>query len=318
MGARARDRFDLLRSHKCTGRTTHLTARRVVGGYFHDVPPNESLIPRAAGARRAKPILVGEFTSGAVLGALIWLALRTFGLHDIFSLSGSSGVLPAALLGGLLGLSRFRPLLWVVAAALTVLFTLVSYTPIIVQPAQALVRSDPIPSSPLGLDAIVVLSLGVSADGLISPDAADRLLSGLQLAKVTATRDIVVTRVRNSADPEITSEADQRNLVKLAGSELRLFVVSDVQTTRDEALLVRDLARRRGWGRVAVVTSPAHSRRACGTFEKVGMRVTCVPAESRRIAFETLASPDDRVKAFGLWAYELAGTAKYRLRGWLP
>ena len=69
---------------------------------------------------------------------------------------------------------------------------------------------------------------------------------------------------------------------------------------------------------MAVVTSPSHSRRACGTFEKAGLRVTCVPAESREVSFETLTTPGDRIEAFQLWVYELAGTINYRVKGWLP
>lgn len=253
-----------------------------------------------------------------MLGALIWLAACALGFNAVFHLSGTWGLLPAALLGALLGISRFRLLLWLKAGFLAALFAIVAYSPIIVQPARSLVRSDPVPSPPLTLDAVVILSSGLTADGLVDHTGVERLLSGVRLARTIGTNAIVTTRVRRAEDLEVSSDADQRKLVELTGPEMRLFIVPDVFSTRDEALRVRDLARQQRWARVAVVTSPSHSRRACGTFEKVGLRVTCVPAQSRKVSFARLSSPGDRVEAFQLWIYEIAGTVNYRLKGWLP
>ncbi|CAN5708451.1 YdcF family protein [soil metagenome] len=263
-------------------------------------------------------MLAREFASGAVLGALAWLAVCTLGFQAIFGWGTDSGIAPAALLGGLLGVTRYRAILWLAGGALSGLLAIVAFTPIIVQPAQALVRSDPIPSPPLSLDAVVVLSSGLTADGLVGYSGIERLISGVRLAKTTGTAALVTTRVRHPANLEVSSDADQKRLVELMGAGLRLFIVPDVFSTRDEALRVRDLARQQGWARVAVVTSPSHSRRACGTFEKVGLRVTCFPAESREVAFRTLATSGDRIGAFQLWIYEIAGTVNYRLKGWLP
>lgn len=263
-------------------------------------------------------MLARDFVSGAVLTSLAWIALTELGFPGILHLPGTNGLAPAALLGGLLGVSRFRAILWVGAAAIVALVAVVAFTPIIARPAQALIRSDPVPSPPLTLDAVVILSGGITRDGLVGSDGTERLISGLRFARATGTRAIVTTRVRHPADLDVSSDADQKKLVELAGFGARHFIVPDVFSTRDEALRVRDLARQQQWARVAVVTSPAHSRRACGTFEKAGLRVTCVPAESRDVAFRSLASPGDRLRAFSLWLYEMAGTLKYRLEGWLP
>lgn len=273
---------------------------------------------RAEVHRLKKPLLARELLSGAILGALIWLAIRALGFHGVFHLSGAVGLGPSALIGAVLGASPWRATLWVVGGALVALFAIVAFTPLVVQPAQALVRSDPIPSPPLMLDAVVVLSGGVSTDGLLTPESTERLLAGLRLAKATGTEALVTTRVRNPGNAAVSSDADQKKLAALLGDGLQLFIVPDVFSTRDEALRVRELAARQQWARVAVVTSPAHSRRACGTFEKVGLRVTCVPAESREVAFRTLTSSGDRIAAFRLWIYELAGTIYYRSKSWLP
>ena len=285
---------------------------------FSGVPTPDFANPRPTVARRSKPLLLKEFVGGAVLGALIWLAILTLGFHSVFHLPGALGLGPAALLGGLLGLTRFRALLWVAGFTLTVLFAVVAFTPVIVQPAQALVRADPIPSPPLTVDAVVILSGGITADGVLSPDGTERMISGLRLARVAGARAVVTTRVRTGANLEVSSDADQRKLVDLFGGGVQHLIVSDVFSTRDEAVRVRELAQQQRWARVAVVTSPSHSRRACGTFEKVGLRVTCVPAESREVAFRSLSYPGDRVEAFNLWIYEMAGTVNYRMKGWLP
>lgn len=263
-------------------------------------------------------MLFGDFGSGATLGMLVWLAATTLGLHDTLHLSTAVGLAPAALLGGLLGATRYRVILWLAGGALALLFAVVAFSPVIVQPARALVRSDPMPSPPLTLDAIVVLSGGITMDGLVGYSGIERLISGIRLARSTGTSRLVTTRVRHPDNLEASSDDDQKRLVQLMGPGMRLFIVPDVFSTRDEALRVRELAARQGWARVAVVTSPSHSRRACGTFEKAGLRVTCVPAESRELSFATLSSPGDRIEAFQLWVYEMAGTINYRLKGWLP
>lgn len=262
--------------------------------------------------------MVREFAGGAVLGALVWLTITIFGFHEIVGLSASTGLPLAALLGALLGVTRYRMLLWLFGGVLATLYAVVAFTPIIVQPASALVRSDPMPSPPLTLDAVVVLSAGLTADGMIGPSGVERLLAGVRLARATGTARLVTTRVRHPENLEVSSDADQKELVALMGPGLRLFIIPEVFSTRDEAIGVRDLARQQRWARVAVVTSPSHSRRACGTFEKVGLRVTCAPSESREVAFRTLATPGDRVEAFKRWSYEMAGTLNYRVNGWLP
>lgn len=303
----------------CTPRTTATSNGPLAHEhYFLDMPIIDTPIARTPSTRHSRPVLAREFAGGAVLGALVWLAICSLGFHAIFGLSVARWLGPAALLGGLLGVTRFRALLWVGGAALAALFAVVSFTPLIVQPVQGLIRSDPMPSPPLRLDAVVVLSSGVTTDGVLDSDGTERLLSALRLARATGTSAIVTTRVRNPGLLDVSSDADQKKLVELAGSGLRLFIVTDVFSTRDEALRVRELARQQQWARVAVVTSPPHSRRACGAFEKAGLRVTCVPAESRQIGFRTLDAPGDRVEAFKWWIYEFAGTVNYRVKGWLP
>ena len=71
---------------------------------------------------------------------------------------------------------------------------------------------------------------------------------------------------------------------------------------------------------MALVTSPTHARRACATFERAGLPVTCVPAESRDLVLEgprALAGTEQRATAFAQWLYETVGWWVYRARGWV-
>jgi uncharacterized SAM-binding protein YcdF (DUF218 family) len=80
---------------------------------------------------------------------------------------------------------------------------------------------------------------------------------------------------------------------------------------------VKGIADREGWKRIVLVTSPFHSRRACATFEHVGLAVTCSPSDSRDIAVHSLTDSGDRVSAFSMWIYEVAATLHYRMHGWV-
>ncbi|MEO5580967.1 MAG: YdcF family protein, partial [Gemmatimonadaceae bacterium] len=114
----------------------------------------------------------------------------------------------------------------------------------------------------------------------------------------------------------ITSENDQKRLLALGGVK-NAIVTPVINTTREEAIAVARIARDRGWRSVILVTSPAHSGRACATFEKVGLLVSCAPSDSRDVALLALGNGEDRIAAFRLWVYETAGTLWYRRKGWL-
>jgi uncharacterized SAM-binding protein YcdF (DUF218 family) len=141
---------------------------------------------------------------------------------------------------------------------------------------------------------------------------------GLSLLRRGLSTTLVLTRERNRAPgPSVTSDVDQQRLVSLLERPIRLLIVDSIFSTRDEAVRTRALASTLDLTSVAVVTSPVHTYRACATFERVGFAVTCVASESRDVPLATLRSPADRVKAFQLWLYELAGLAKYRVSRWI-
>jgi uncharacterized SAM-binding protein YcdF (DUF218 family) len=145
----------------------------------------------------------------------------------------------------------------------------------------------------------------------------DRLIKAVELVKSGVAPVLVVTREERRIDGGKTAtSADQQRIIALAGIPHILSTVA-VKSTHDEAMQIARLATNHGWKRIVLVTSPFHSRRACGTFEKAGLIISCVPSDSRDVAIRNLKFPSDRIQAFRMWLYETAGTLRYRQLDWL-
>ena len=253
---------------------------------------------------------------GAVLGVVFWLLLLVLGVPWVFHIDGFIGLWPSAAVGILIGLTRWRVVLLAVDVAVSVLLLVLAYTPLIVEPSRSLIRNDPLPPS---ADAIVVLAGGTNDDGLILPQATDRLLKGLELLNGGIAPVLVLPREADSVGNRLVTPRDdhERIIALVRGARSKVVLSGLTGSTRDEAVRTGMLFRARGWKRVVIVTSPLHTRRACATFEKMGMTVTCVAAEWREAAVNSLRSPEDRIRAFQVWLYEMAGTARYYQLGWI-
>ena len=252
-------------------------------------------------------------TKGAVAAVALWMLVVLLGLPNIFGLGGIALLPIAAVAGAGVGVTRFSGTLTRVAAGFTLFALLIAFTPLMQAPTDRIIRRDPVPAR---ADAIVVLSAGVSRDGMVGQQGMDRLLKGIELARARIAPRLVLTTERKKVDGKwITAERDQKRLVSFAG--VQVVTTGVAASTREEAMRVRAIAQREGWRRIVVVTSPFHSRRACATFEKTGLTVSCLPADSRDIAVVNLDGADDRVRAFGMWTYELAGTLRYWAGGWI-
>jgi uncharacterized SAM-binding protein YcdF (DUF218 family) len=251
---------------------------------------------------------------GLGLGGSIWLTISLLGVPSVFHADSMIGLVPFALAGLIVFLTRFGRMLAWIEALLLILLVVIAYTPVINGAARALIRQDPVPAH---ADAVVVLSAGVTVDGFLQGQGLDRLLTGLALVKRGAAPLLIVTREdRNLGDRTVSTAADQDSLIALAG--IVKFVATQLEaSTHDEAMAVKRIADQGGWRRIILVTSPFHTRRACATFEHVGLVVTCTPSDSRDIAVHSLKSPRDRVGAFSMWIYELAATLQYKRHGWV-
>jgi uncharacterized SAM-binding protein YcdF (DUF218 family) len=263
--------------------------------------------------------VAGELLAGAVLGGLLFIAIRSLGLFSAFHWYGFEAFWPFVIAGAALFATPLRPLVWAMAALLVVATAVAALTPIMTRPVRALVRSD----TAMAVEAVIVLSSSLNDDEFLSPDGLDRLLSGIALARSlrdvddTAGVPLVLTVVTRGVRPRLSSVTDQRRILELAGPGLEVYWTTPVVNTRDEARAVATLARTEGWERVAVVTSPLHTRRACASFERVGLTVRCVPSDARGVAIGAMRAPRDRMRGAQLWFYETTGTLYYRLRRWM-
>lgn len=252
--------------------------------------------------------------TGATLGIASWLLLLTMGVPYVFRIAEYDGLAPFAIIGALAGMTRLRKVMWIPVAVMTVTLLVVAYTDVIEAPARSLVRRDVLPAK---ANAVVVLSAGINPDGFLGWQATDRIIKGIQLVQAGVAPTIVTTRERNEFRGKvITSEQDQKRLLALGGITDAL-VTPVINSTHEEAVAVARIAQSKGWQTIVLVTSPAHSRRACATFEKAGLKVSCVPSDSRDVAFLVLGNGEDRVGAFRLWLYESMGMLWYRWSGWI-
>ena len=253
--------------------------------------------------------------AGAVVGTLAAVGAHVLGVQQLLRRPDLVLYLPAAIFGALIGSTRLRPLIWVPAGVIAVICIIVVYTPGVSVLSRSYVRIDPLPAR---VDAIAVLSAGITPDGMMRPETLDRLLTGLSLARRGLAPVMLVSRESRVVGAKSVSDSlDQNAVVEPMRGGARVIFVDSVLTTRTEALLMRDIARPNRWGTLAVVTSPMHTRRACATFEAVGFRVVCVPAAVRGSGLYTAADAEDRLGAFRSWLYETFATASYKSRGWI-
>jgi uncharacterized SAM-binding protein YcdF (DUF218 family) len=255
--------------------------------------------------------------AGLVLASAAWLVLGTLGVPELVGMQ-TLGHLPwIALVGSAFGALGLAPLFGGMLALGVVTVFLVSWFGLLDNRMRDMVRSDSLPGGPV--DAVVVLSGNLTREGRIGSEALGRLLAGLELRQRLPARHLVLTSIhRPRRDDTLSSEPDQRALVRRFDPDAVLHVVGPVRDTRDEAVAATGLARQRGWSRLAVVTSPLHTRRACAAFERQGLAILCRASESRDYSLNLRRAPADRLEAFRDWLYEAVGTRVYRARGWLP
>jgi len=118
--------------------------------------------------------------TGAILGTLCAVAMYLLGVQQLLRRPDLSLFLPLTIVGALLGMTRLRPLLWVAGGILAVLCLAVAYTPLAAHSAAPFIRRDAIPAR---VDAIAVLSMGGTPDGLMRSETLDRVLTGITLSR---------------------------------------------------------------------------------------------------------------------------------------
>jgi len=151
-------------------------------------------------------------------------------------------------------------------------------------------------------DAIVVLGGGVGA--AVPPRLYPHLKAGadrvLHAARLFAAGKAPFVIVSGGSIPFTGPKAPKSNAMRIllrdwGVPESAIVLESASQNTRQNALQVRRILRRRGWHKILLVTSAQHMRRALAVFTAIGI--------------DAIASPTD---------YEAVGQAEHTLLDWLP
>jgi uncharacterized SAM-binding protein YcdF (DUF218 family) len=253
---------------------------------------------------------------GGAIGVALWCMLFAFHLLP-GKTADTEGVVMFGLSGMAIRVTRFGGYLLGIMALAAAVVVVVTETSLSNAVASRWIRCDSLPDS--GVAAVVVLSAGVNPNGTMSGEGLDHLLTGLELTQGSSAPLMVTTTVQQVFPTgAVSSQTDQSHVVALFGGRVRWISTRAGKSTRDEAVMVADSLLPRGISRIALVASPMHTRRACAGFEAVGFVVTCIPARSRLPGGGSPGPwPGDRLTVFGDWVYEMAATAKYRMKGWL-
>lgn len=173
-------------------------------------------------------------------------------------------------------------------------------------------------TSPVKADVIVALGGGMRCGaGQLEAASLARVVKAVELWRAGYAPRITLSKTTGLWPdcPSIAGVAG-KIVTNLAPSPTpEISVLEDVSNTRDEAERVAVLAKKNGWQRVLVVTSPTHSRRALATFKRLGLNASVVAASEPRFD-GALRLPYDRLMALPALARELAGLVKYTLFGW--
>src|SRR2546423_7963656 len=135
---------------------------------------------------------------------------------------------------------------------LCALCVVIAYTPAVSAMSRQFIRSDSIPAH---VDAIAVLGMGITPDGMMRGETLDRLLSGLWLARHGIASAMVVSRETREHGGKIVSDsADLDRVVATANAPIPGVFVDSVLTTRTEAMRIRGIAGAHGRKTLSGVT----------------------------------------------------------------
>lgn len=257
-----------------------------------------------------------DFLGGTALGFTTGLIAAELDFATVISFHGDRTLVVLTLtgLGAIMAIAGLRRLVATLTFSCAALWLLVTLTPLTHWMGSDLVQRE----SPAPADAVFVLASGLQADGDLSTAAMSRLLGGLELLARGWAPRLVLSELEGPSPRYRDAACELMDAFRMSHEVL---VVGPVGSTHDEAVAVAALARDFGFGRVLVVTSPSHSRRASAALEKQGVQVVSVPSAETSFDYEALSTGpagDDRIRAFGPFLHEYVGLLYYRLRGWLP
>lgn len=255
-----------------------------------------------------------ELLTGCALGLLAGLVVKELDLTGLVSFYVDGALLATVglVLGGVLFVTPLRPVVPLATVALVAFWLLVAWTPLTYWMSQDLPRREPLEPA----DAVYVLGSGLQDDGELSTLAMSRLLHGLEVLGEGWAPRLILPEL---PAPHRSYREAACDVMMSLGLGQEVLTVGPVRDTHDEAVQVAALANELDLGRIILVTSPSHSRRASAAFEAAGVRVLSSPSQQTLFDYENLESArgDQSLQAFGFLAHEYVGLYYYRLRGWI-
>jgi uncharacterized SAM-binding protein YcdF (DUF218 family) len=190
---------------------------------------------------------------------------------------------------------------------------------------------------PLGADAkaasvdvIIVLGGGSEtylAGGLgVSAPSEATALRALEAARVFHMTQAALVIASGGAGGEsgrgVPESTVIRHVLEANGvPEERILEESSASSTREEALALAEMLKAREVGRVILVTSPTHMRRALGALAAVGVEAigssSSEHSGSRRLAASPFLPSESALGDSRQVMREVMGLVYYALRGWL-
>jgi uncharacterized SAM-binding protein YcdF (DUF218 family) len=253
----------------------------------------------------SKPRCWRQIVAGATLAILSW----TFLQQVIFAAPRSGYILiPAAIIGIALYMTRFRALLWAGATACAFAALVITYTPLVPWLLSGPPESDLLQSA----DAVVALGAGVNlSDHSLGVNSQDRVVHALELIQSGYAPRLILPGAEDSWGP--TVEAQMRGL----GIKAPMIDAGPAGNTHDEANDVAAILKEHGWHRVLLVTNAWHMRRAAAVFKKAGVDVIRAPCSDSRSDMINPTGLGDRCRALSCWMHEAIGYRLYQMRGWI-
>lgn len=213
------------------------------------------------------------------------------------------------IVGGLLGLTRFKMLPIIFAFLLVIPYATFALSPLAQYLAPLFIEKDSLPAK---ADAIVVLSAESTYRNRLKSQGLERLLHAkLLLSQGYAANMILTDQPGFRGNPK---EDREQILGSLSSQSLS---VGPVQNTFEEAQAVNSLLQEKGWKEIILVTSPLHSRRAKAIFlqQMPSIKVISSPAPAREFDIDLLVTSLDKLKVTRLMTYEIAAWAKNSILG---
>ncbi|MEJ5338079.1 MAG: YdcF family protein [Aquificaceae bacterium] len=140
-------------------------------------------------------------------------------------------------------------------------------------------KAYPVPES-LRVDALVVLGGGAYNTGILKEDSMKRLLTGFILHKKYGLPLILSGGASIGKLPE--AEVMRQVLEELGVDKNSIITEVRSRDTFENARYVKEICKRRGFERVALITSAYHMPRAVETFKRSGLEVVPYPTDFKQ------------------------------------